>query len=268
MTALHPEAQKQEDATIAQDQTVAHQPVDTKLAQEQPKEQQAKTEIEEVPTRNGEDPDWNAFREARKRDRAERRAAEERAQQKEAEAAALKAAMEAAFGARQAPSQQAYQQYYGMDQQPEESEEQRLERKLNEMLAKKEEQWRREQAEQEAKSYPQRLMRDFPDFSQVCSQENLDYLDYHYPEISRPLQRLGDGYDKWHDTYHAVKKLIPNHSSAKKEALRAEVNTNKPKSMSSMGQSATGRQAAESWQEIEARRAENWQRMQRTMKGV
>ncbi len=67
-------------------------------------------------------------------------------------------------------------------------------------------------------------MRDFPDFSRVCSQENLDYLDYHYPEISRPLQRLGDGYDKWHDTYHAVKKFIPGHAEAKKDAMKAEIN--------------------------------------------
>src|SRR5271169_6729948 len=62
-----------------------------------------------------EDPNWKAFREARKKDRADREAAEKRAADKEAEVTALKAAMEAAFS-KSAPTPQAYQQYYGMDQ--------------------------------------------------------------------------------------------------------------------------------------------------------
>lgn len=215
------------------------------------------------------DPNWKAFREARKRDRAEKEAAEKRAQEKEQEIAALKAAMETAFS-KSAPSPQAYQQYYGMNQydQPEESEEQKIERKVNELLSKKEEQYKREQAEYEQREYPNRIKRDFPDFAQVCSQENLDYLDFHYPEISRPLQRLQEGYDKWHDTYHAVKKLIPNHQNAKKEAVRADMNSNKPRSISSTQLSNPGQPAKETWQEAEARRAENWARMQRTMKGL
>ena len=165
----------------------------------------------------------------------------------------------------------AYQQYYGMNQaydQPEENEEQKIERKVNELLAKKEEQYRKQQAEEEQKTYPQRLMKDFPDFGQICSQENLDYLDFHYPEISRPLQRLGEGYDKWHDTYHAVKKLIPNHSNARKEAAKAEANNMKPRSMSSSGPSPMGENVKEGWQNTEARRAENWARMQRTIKST
>lgn len=224
-------------------------------------------QIESKEPESPEDQNWKAFREARKRDRAEKESAERRAAEKEQEIAALKAAMEAAFSAKSAPSTQAYQQYYGMEQQ-EESEDQRIERRVNEILSKKEEQYRREQEEYERREYPNRIKRDFPDFSQVCSQENLDYLDYHYPEISRPLQRLSEGYDKWHDTYHAVKKLIPNHSTARKEAMRADINSNKPRSISSTGPSPTGERPRESWQEAEARRAENWARMQRTMKGV
>lgn len=263
MTALHPEITQSE--IQKQEQTQAQPPsvepnLNQKVAESIPNTDQ-KQESQE-------DPNWKAFREARKKDREARTAAEERAAEKEREAAALKAAMEAAFGAKQAPSTQAYQDYYGINQQPEESEEQRIERKVNELLAKKEEQYKREQAEYERTEYPKRLLRDFPDFNQVCSQENLDYLDYHYPEISRPLQRLGEGYDKWSDTYQAVKKLIPNHANAKKEAVRADINSQKPRSMASSGPSPSGEPVRESWQQAEDRRASNWARMQRILKGV
>lgn len=216
------------------------------------------------------DPNWKAFREARKRDRLEKEAAERKAKEKEAEVAALKAAMEAAFN-KSAPSTQAYQQYYGINQsydEPEETEEQRIERKVNELLEKKQRDYQKQQEEYEQREYPNRLKKDFPDFSQVCSQDNLDYLDFHYPEISRPLQRLNEGYDKWHDIYHAVKKLIPSHAQAKKDAIIADINANKPKSISSTQLSPSGEKTQESWQDIEQRRAQNWARMQRTLKGL
>lgn len=247
---------------------LTQQKADANLIQNQ--EQNIQKIEEKKDPESQEDPNWKAFREARKKDRAEKEAAEKKAKEKEAEIAALKAAMEVAFS-KSAPTTQAYQQYYGINQgyeQPEETEEQRIERKVNEMLSKKEQEYLKQQADIEAKEWPNRLKSHIPDVWQVCSQENLDYLDYHYPEISRPLQRLEHGYDKWYDTYHAIKKLIPNHSTAKKEAIRAEINNNKPKSISSTGITQTGDKARETWQDAEARRAENWARMQRVMKGV
>jgi hypothetical protein len=265
MTALNvdaiqpdPQQQSQEEATLSQAK------VETNLTQKNEENPEQKDDSEG-------DPNWRAFREARKRDRIEKEAAERRAIEKEQEVAALKAAMEAAFTKGSAPTPQAYQQYYGMNQgfdQPEETEEQRIERKVNEMLTKKEREYVKQQAEMEAKVWPDRLKKDIPDVWKVCSQENLDYLDYHYPEISRPLQRLSEGYDKWHDTYHAVKKLIPNHSTAKKEAVRADMNSQKPRSISSSGPSHTGEKTRETWQDTEARRAENWARMQKMLRGV
>lgn len=270
MTALNPEAKPPETQAQAQvDTNLSQQNVDTNLSQKQVVNlEQSKQESKEPET--AEDPNWKAFREARKKDRQEKEAAERRAAEKENEVAALKAAMDAAFSAKSAPTPQAYQQYYGMNQneQSDETEEQRIERKVNEQILKREEHYKKQRAEQEQREYPQRLMKDMPDFTQVCSQENLDYLDYHFPEVSRPLQRLGEGYDKWHDTYHAVKKLIPNHSSVKKEAARADINSNKPRSMSSTGPSPSGEPTPQGFQATEARRAENWARMQRTMKGV
>lgn len=269
MSALHPEAKQPETQVQAQiDTNMSQNNIDANIAQKKIENQDQNKQIENKEEGVEGDPNWKAFREARKKDRAEREEAIKRATEKEQEVAALKAAMEAAFSAKSVQSAEAYQQYYGINAPSEETEEQRIERKVLELMAKKEAQYRTEQKEYEQREYPNRIKRDFPDFTQVCSQENLDYLDFHYPEISRPLQRLSEGYDKWHDTYHAVKKLIPNHSTAKKEAVRADINSNKPRSIASTGPSPTGEAPKSSWQETESRRAENWARMQRTMKGV
>ncbi len=268
MTVLNTEIKQADSQVQAQvDTNLSPTKHDSNMSQQKIENPQQKQPENTTPS-DQEDPNWRAFREARKRDRAEKEAAEKRASEKEQEIAALKAAMEAAFTAKSSPSPQAYQQYYGMNDQPEETEEQKIERKVNELLSKKEQQYQQQQQEFEQREYPNRIRRDFPDFGQVCSQENLDYLDFHYPEISRPLQRLNEGYDKWHDTYHAVKKLIPNHSTAKKEAARADMNMNKPRSMSSTSATPSGEKSRETWQESESRRAENWARMQRTLKGV
>ncbi len=264
MGILNPEL-AQPDTKNVPDKDIAVQQNDQNISQQKVDNTQQKSSENKEPETH-EDPNWRAFREARKRDRAEKEAAERRAAEKEAEATALKAAMEAAFS-KSAPSPQAYQQQYGIDQ-PEESEEQRIERKVNAILEQKEKQYAREQYEREQKEYPSRISRDMPDFKQVCSQEALDYLDYHYPEISRPLQRLPEGYDKWHDIYHAVKKLIPNHAQAKKDVMKADINGNRPKSMAAPSSTPPGEKARETWQDAESRRAENWSRMQRIMKGV
>lgn len=267
MTVLSTEPQAtQPKEQAASDASVPQQNIESNLPQ-QKLENPSQKEPGGGASEAQEDPNWRAFREARKRDRSEKEAAERRAAEKEAEAAALKAALETAFS-KTGSSPQAYQQYYGLNDNPEESEEQRLERKLNEMLNKRQQQFEKEAAEKEQREYPSRLSRDFPDFRQVCSQENLDYLDFHYPEVSRPLQRLSEGYDKWSDIYHAVKKFIPNHSTAKKEAARADINNSKPKSISSTELTQSGQPVRESWQQIEQRRADNWARMQRTMRGI
>lgn len=210
-----------------------------------------------------EDPNWRAFREARKKDRAEREAAEAKAKDKEAEVQALKAAMEAAFAKSPVipPNQNGY------DDPPGESEDERIEKKVQAALASREALYVKQMEERERQEYPQRLTKNFVDFNQVISQENLDYLDYHYPEISRPLQRLPDDYDKWADIYRAVKKFVPGNNSAKKDAAKAEANFNKPRSMSSSSITQPG-EAASSARLTEEKRAANWARMQAVLKGV
>ena len=207
-----------------------------------------------------EDPNWRAFREARKKDRQEKEAAERRAAEKEAEAAALKAAMEAAF-AKSTPQQP----QYGYE--PEETEDDRIEKKVQAALAAREAAYERERVQREKQEYPERLRQSYPDFSQIVSTENLDYLEYHYPEVAGPLRRLPDDYHKWADIYRAVKKFVPNNTTAKKDAARADANSTKTRSMSSTGVTQPG-EAMTSARLTEERRASNWERMQRTLKGL
>lgn len=214
------------------------------------------------PVETPEDINWKNFRDQRKKEREEKELAQKKLQEKEAEIAALKAAMEAAF-AKNAPAPQYQEQNYFNE--IEVTEEQRIEKKIAAMLAIKEEQMRREAEERERKEYPAKLAKDYPDLSQVCSQENLDYLDYHYPEISRTFQRLPDGYDKWADIYKSVKKLVPN-VNAKKDAAKIQDNLSKPKSISSPSVTPQSTKTSYDWQEIERRRMENWERMQRSLK--
>lgn len=210
-----------------------------------------------------ENPNWKAYREQMKKTREEKRLAEKRAEEKEAEAAALRAAMEAAFSKQQTQNTQAYYQNDYQD----ETEEQRIEKKVNAVIAAREAAAEKARIEKEQREYPQRLNQAFPDFEKVVTDENFDYLEYHYPEIVRPLKRLGEGFDTWSDVYHAIKKFVPNSTTAKKEAQRADINQNKPKSISSANMTPSGENVSSARLTAE-RRAENWQRMQRSLKGL
>ena len=106
----------------------------------------------------------------------------------------------------------------------------------------------------------------YPDFHQVTSQDNIDYLEYHYPEIASSLGRQPDSLEKFSDIYKTIKKLVPNISNAKKDAAKADANFAKPKSMSTMG--STQNMDGNSARLTEERRAANWERMQKTLKGL
>jgi len=203
-----------------------------------------------------EDPNWRAFREARKKDKAERAAAEQKASEKEAEVAALKAAMEAAFS-KSAPQVPNYSNS-SYEYQEEETEDQRIEKKVE---------YEKIRQQQEHQQYPQKLAQTYSDFHQTIADEHLDYLDYHYPEVSNPLKMLPDGFDKWSHIYKAIKKFVPNVSNAKKDAFRADANFAKPKSISSpsitdIGTPSSGNRLSDD------RKAANWERMQKLLKGV
>jgi hypothetical protein len=205
------------------------------------------------------DPNWKAFREQRKREAIEKAEAIKRANEKEAENAALKAAMEAALA--NTPRQ------YSNQEPQDETEDERLEKKIQAAIAKRDAEFHRQMAENEKKALPQKLLQAFPDYEQVVNEENGAYLEYHHPELYRSLLRQPENFESCSDIYKVVKKLIPNSTTAKKEAAKADANFAKPKSMSTTGLSQMGEATASAKLSAE-RKAANWERMQKLLKGV
>jgi hypothetical protein len=128
-----------------------------------------------------------------------------------------------------------------------------LEKKLEE---------KRQQEEQA--NLPLKLKQTFNDFDNICTADNLDYIEYHYPEVAAAFKNVPDSYDKWTNIYKAVKRFVPNLNSGK-EAARAQINASKPQSISSPGVTQTGDEAPRIIDD--KRKQDNWQRMQRIMKG-
>lgn len=199
---------------------------------------------------------WKRFREAREKERKEKIVAEKRVLEKEQEVAALKAAMEAIVNK---PNSHQNNEF------SEESDQDRIQKLIDETIEKRIQKDQIERERKEHQEFPEKLSRDFKDFDKVCTVENLDYLDYHFPEISSIFKDLPDGYNKWSKVYHAVKKLIPNFDS-KKDQAKAEKNFMKPQAMSASGKTPTGDSAPHSLDD--KRKTDNWERMQKVMRGA
>lgn len=210
----------------------------------------------------GKDINWKKFKEARQLEREQAAIIAKKAQEKEAEAIALKAALESVLNKNQPQDNSSFSNN-GFD---EETEDQRIEKKLNALLAQREAQSERLRKEQEQRSYPERLRQVHSDIDQICSSANLDYLEYHHPELARSLGSREDGFDKWNDIYNAVKRYIPNLDS-RKDQMKAENNFKKPQSLSSPGVTQGGN-AMPAAKLDEKRKSENWARMQRVLKGL
>ena len=244
------EVQATETPVLDQEKKVDSQAGSTELKDNQPAEKE-----------DYNNPNWKAFREARKKERLEKEAAEKKLAEREAEIAALKAAFEAALS--KTPPTNAYQptsSYY-----EEESEDEKIEKKVQAALAKKQKELEEERARYEQQTFPERLRSTYQDFNDVVNEETLDYLEFHYPEIASPLKSLPDGFEKWSHIYRTVKRLIPNASQTRKDAAKADLNMMKPKTAISPNPIPTANNTS-SWKEIEKRRAENWARMQKAMK--
>ena len=113
----------------------------------------------------------------------------------------------------------------------EESEEDRIAKLVDARIAKKEALIEKEREERERQEMPQRLQKTFGDFDKVVSTENLDYLEFHHPEIAEPFAKMENSYDKWRMVYAAIKKLVPN-TDSKRDASKANANLAKPQSAS------------------------------------
>lgn len=217
---------------------------------------QAVEEVQAQPTENVEEINWRKFRQQREEERKQREAAEKYALEKERETLALKKAMEALVSKPNYPQQNEMQEL---------SDDEKIDRKVHEALRLREIQLEKSRIEKERVEFPQKLQSNFKDFDSVCTTENLDYLEYHYPEVATPYKRMEDGYEKWEGIYHALKRFIPNKNSIK-DSKKADNNLSKPQSMARPGMTQTGDQAPVFMDE--QRRASNWARMQKVIKGM
>lgn len=209
---------------------------------------------ENAQTENPQDINWKKFRENRDKERKEREELERDRSKKEAENSALRAALEA-LANKPSPTQD----------QPEETEEQRIRRQVKEAVIEEQRTAEEARKKKEAAELPQRLQQSFTDFDSICNNENLDYLEFHYPEIAAPYRHLPDSFDKWSNIYKAVKRFVPNPNSAK-DQKKAEKNFNKPQSMAVPGSTMTTDTPPTVLDD--KRKESNWLRMQRRMKGL
>ncbi len=222
-------------APVIQENSIPHQAEPAQAVQENP---------EQI--------NWKRFREEKESQRKAKEAAEKFAIEKSKEAEALKAAMEALI---QKPSYNERQQ--------DDSEDDIIEKKVQAALQKRELEYEKQRIEKEQREYPDMLRKNFPDMEKVCTAENLDYLEYHYPEVAEPYKHMKEGYDKWAGIYKALKRFIPNKDSVK-DQKKVESNLSKPVAMSRPGMTQSGDQAPR--MSDEKSRAANWERMQRIMK--
>ena len=217
---------------------------------------------EEPPKETQDQINWRLFREQREKERKEKVALEQEAQKKSQEIAALKAAMEAIVSKPEPTS--------ASQSDEDETEEQRVQKQIKSAvdaaLREKDDREAKDRAERESKEIPTRLEQSFSDFNSVCSSENLDYLEYHHPEVAEAFKGQPDSFHKWANIYKAIKRYIPNASTSNKDMAKAEKNLTKPQSMSIPGMAATGDSAPRKMDE--KARADNWARMQRIMKGL
>lgn len=208
-------------------------------------------------TETDQDRNWKAQRERLAIERKEKQEALKKANEKAAETEALKAALDAVLNK---PQQQRHQN----ESDDVDEEEERIQRKVDKALQDREKQYQQQMQQRESQEFPQRLRQVHKDFDTVCSQENIDYLEYHHPEIAEAFNHMPDGFNKWSKAYAAIKKLIPHTGNDEKKKMTA--NLNKPQSMAVSGITQVGDNAP--IQLDDKRRAENYKRMLRVMKGA
>lgn len=125
--------------------------------------------------------------------------------------------------------------------------------------------------EQRAKAEEQRrideerkvIKRDMPDLLEVCSQDNLAYLEFYHPEIAIPLSKMQDGFEKTKLAYDAIKKHV---KMGKKEEKLIEKNLSKPKSVHS-NVSNESQQEGSSYSMSDSKKQQVWNKMQRLISG-
>lgn len=199
---------------------------------------------------------FQRFRQAREADRKAKLEAEKIAQQKSKEVEVLKEALESVINK---PHQS--DSYTDDD----DDSEKLVKQQVQQQLSAFQEKLRQEQLAKEQQELPNKVLSAFPDYNTVCSQENLEYLEFNNPEFSKSIQFMPDGFEKFSVLYNFAKKNLPKeHPSI--QAKKIEENTAKPQSLSVPGVSQTGDTGFSRFLDDKAK-ASNWERMQRVMRG-
>jgi len=219
---------------------------------------------------------WRKFREERERERKEKAEAERRAAQKEEEARALQEALDRAMQHKGAPLSQAEQEQIVADLADDDIPMGRdikgyfariVEDTVEKRLADREKARKEEEARRAQQELPTKLRQTHSDFDQVMTQENVDYLEYHHPELAQAISYMPNGYDKWTNAYKLIKKMVPNAASAASDGRRAQQNLSKPQPGAAptgqpSGEMAPGRRLSE------AEKRANYERLMALAKGV
>lgn len=202
---------------------------------------------------------WKKFREQKEVLRKEKDEAQKLAAKKDAEAKAMKEALDSILNNQNQP-----QAHYQNDSSYED-EDTSIQKKIDAAIAKREEQYKKEQQQREMQELPRRIQQQYPDFDKVCSEENADYLEFHHPEIASSFKYMPESIEKWGNLYKAIKKLVPGIGQDNTKS-RIEKNMSKPQSMSSSAVNQMGDSTPQ--QLSDKQKADNWNRMQKIIKGI
>lgn len=121
-----------------------------------------------------------------------------------------------------------------------------------------------ERARRAQEELPQRVKQEMPDFDQVVSKENVEYLKAHKPHLAQVLATTQDPYAQAKAAYDAVKAFCPS-AQVQQDKQRAERNAQKPGSLDQAGPPRTGE--TDPYRLSSTTKAQLWKEMQDAARG-
>ncbi len=134
---------------------------------------------------------------------------------------------------------------------------------VNRVISQRDEERKKQDTNERIRKEAIEIKEQMPDLMDICSHDNLAYLEYYHPEIAIPLAAMPDGFMKTKMAYQAVKKHV---KMGMKEKDKIEKNLSKPKSLHS-AISNESQQEESSASMSDKKKTETWNKMQRLMSG-
>ena len=233
--------------------------------QEIEKEVNSSTANDNTSTQNSEPLDdkeknWRAFLEKRKEDQKALEDERKRNQELESQNARRAKEIEDLKLAFQAMAEKKDNNY---DDDNSDDPKKAIQDEVNRILSQKEAERDQRDRQERIRKETLEIKEQMPDLVEVCSHDNLAYLEYYHPEIAIPLAKMPDGLEKTKLAYQAVKKHVKMN---KKEQNKIEQNLSKPKSLHSSLSNESQKEESSAVMS-DKRKTETWQKMQRLMSG-